>query len=103
MLQQLETHGLVLNKEKCVFSAAQGDYLGHAVDASGVRLLPARVAAISDFSPPFDTGRAPAFPRDGELLPPFPSTSSFYSQATNRCNMWSPEPQHAGTVVPAAG
>ena len=51
MLQQLEAHGLVLNKEKCVFSAAQVDYLGHMVDASGLRPLPAHVAAISEFLP----------------------------------------------------
>ena len=52
MLQQLEAHGLVLNKEKCVFSVAQVDYLGHVVDARGVRPLPACVAAIFDFPPP---------------------------------------------------
>ena len=103
MLQQLEAHGLVLNNEKCVSSAAQVDYLGHVVDASWVRPLSAPGAAISDFFPPFNTGRAPVFPRHGELLLPFPSASSFYSQATNRCNTWSREPQHAGPVVPAAG
>ena len=51
VLQQLEAHGLVLNKEKCVFSAAQVDYLGHMVDASSLRPLPAHVAAISEFLP----------------------------------------------------
>ena len=51
VLQQLEAHGLILNKEKCVFSAAQVDYLGHMVDASGLRPLPAHVAAISEFLP----------------------------------------------------
>ena len=56
VLQHLEEHGLVLNKEKCTFSASQVDYLGHVVDATGVRPLPARVAAISDF-PPLSTKR----------------------------------------------
>ena len=51
VLQQLEAHGLVLNKEKCVFSAAQVDYLGHMVDASSLRPLPAHVAAVSEFLP----------------------------------------------------
>ena len=36
VLQCLEEHGLVLNKEKCTFSTSQVDYLGHVVDATGV-------------------------------------------------------------------
>ena len=54
VLQRLEEHGLVLNKEKCIFSASQVDYLGHMVDATGVRLL--LTPAISDFPPPSSKG-----------------------------------------------
>ena len=61
MLQQLEAHGLVLNNEKCVSSAAQVDYLGHVVDASWVLPLTAPGAAISDFFPPSTRGELQCF------------------------------------------
>ena len=52
VLQHLKSSGLVLNQEKCVFTASQVEYLGHLVDASGIRPLPARVAAIAQFPSP---------------------------------------------------
>ena len=61
MLQQQEAHGLVLNNEKFVSSAAQVDYLGHVVDASWVRPLTAPGAAISDFFPPSTRGELQCF------------------------------------------
>jgi len=48
----LQTHGLVLNEEKCVFGVASVEYLGHVVSATGVSPLPARVAAIESFPQP---------------------------------------------------
>ena len=61
VLQRLEEHGLVLNKEKCTLSVSQADYLGHVVDATGWRLLPARVLAISDFPLPSTKGELQRF------------------------------------------
>ena len=52
---------VVLNKEKCTFSASQVDYLGHVVDATGVRPLLACVSAISDFLPPSSKGELHRF------------------------------------------
>ena len=61
VLQCLEEHGLVLNKEKCTFSASQVDYLGYVVDATDVQPIPARLAAISDFPPPSTKGELQRF------------------------------------------
>jgi hypothetical protein len=52
IFQRLREHGLVINAEKCVFGASTIDFLGHRVDASGVRPLPAYVEAVVDFPPP---------------------------------------------------
>ena len=56
VLQRLADHGLVLNKEKCVFCASSVEYLGHVVTAEGIKPLGARVAAIQDFPPPTTRG-----------------------------------------------
>ena len=61
VLQRLEEHGLVLNKEKCVFGASSVDYLGHVVSAEGIQPLQARVAAIQDFPPPTTRGELQRF------------------------------------------
>ena len=61
VLQCLEEHGLVLNKEKCTFRASQVDYLGYVVDATDVQPIPARLAAISDFPPPSTKGELQRF------------------------------------------
>jgi hypothetical protein len=61
VLERLAKHGLVLNREKCVFSAASVEYLGHEVSAKGIRPLPARVAAIKEFPPPTTRGELQRF------------------------------------------
>ena len=52
VLDRLKKHGLVINREKCVFSARQVEYLGHLVTEEGLQPLPARVEAIAAFPPP---------------------------------------------------
>lgn len=49
---RLSEHGLVINPAKCVFGAASLEFLGHLVDAKGIRPTPARVAAILDLPTP---------------------------------------------------
>jgi len=51
-LERLQQHGLVLNGKKCVLGATRVEYLSHLVTASGIRPLPAHVAAIIDFPKP---------------------------------------------------
>ena len=43
VLQHLKEFGLVLNHKKCDFNASQVKFLGHMVDATGIRPLPACV------------------------------------------------------------
>ena len=68
-------HGLVLNKEKCVFSSSQVDHLGHVVDAMQCmvcgRCRQVGWPSHSSHHPP-QRARAWEFPGDGELLSPFP-------------------------------
>ena len=55
-LQRLQRAGLVLNREKCVISAASVDYLGYNISAEGLRPLQACVAAIKSFPEPTTRG-----------------------------------------------
>lgn len=48
----MENVGLKLNMEKCVFRKAEVNFLGHIVDAQGVRADPEKVRAMSDLQEP---------------------------------------------------
>ena len=52
MIEVLEKHGLVINREKCQFRKSQVEFLGHLVDKSGVRPLPAKVEALTKYLRP---------------------------------------------------
>ena len=43
VMEVLEKHGLVINGEKYQFHKSQVEFLGHLVDKSGIRPLPAKV------------------------------------------------------------
>ena len=61
VLQRLKKFGLVLNHEKCVFNASQVEFLGHMVDATGIRPLPAHVLVINSFPQPTTKGELQCF------------------------------------------
>jgi hypothetical protein len=46
LFQRLQTAGLVINQEKCVFGVTEVDFLGHHVTAAGVSPIASRVATI---------------------------------------------------------
>jgi hypothetical protein len=46
LFQRLQTAGLVINQEKCVFGVTEVEFLGHHVTAAGVSPIASRVAAI---------------------------------------------------------
>jgi len=46
VLRRLQTAGLVVNRDKCLFGVESLDFLGHKVTASGITPLPQRVAAL---------------------------------------------------------
>jgi hypothetical protein len=56
VFQQLEEHGIVINVPKSHFGVQELVFLGHHVDATGIRPLEEKVQAIREFSLP-DTQR----------------------------------------------
>lgn len=57
VLERMEIVGLKLNKDKCVFRKAESSFLGHVVDAQGVRADLGKVRAISDLQKPNNVNR----------------------------------------------
>ena len=52
VLQRLSDHGIVINPAKSVLGVDQLDFLGHQVDADGIKPLDEKVQAIRDFPKP---------------------------------------------------
>ena len=52
LFQRLELHHLAINPAKCEFNRSEIAFLGHLVNAEGIRPLPERVRAISELSKP---------------------------------------------------
>ena len=48
----LEENGLVVNRKKCILGVSSIEFLGHFVDANGIRPLPEKVEAINKVAPP---------------------------------------------------
>ena len=49
LIERLRQHRLNINKEKCQLFKPQVEFLGHLVDQSGIRPLPAKVQAITKY------------------------------------------------------
>ena len=52
ILDRLQSAGLVLRHDKCVFGMKEVDFLGHRISSKGVRPLPSKVSAVQDFPVP---------------------------------------------------
>ena len=52
VLERLQDHGILINAAKSTFGVPALDFLGHHVDATGIRPLAVRVQAIRDFPLP---------------------------------------------------
>ncbi|XP_037919513.1 uncharacterized protein K02A2.6-like [Hermetia illucens] len=52
VFERLEKFGIVINLSKCVFGAQQIEFLGHLIDANGIRPIPSRVEAICNLKRP---------------------------------------------------
>jgi len=52
VLERLEKHGLIINIAKSLFGVPELDFLGHHVDATGIRPLEKKVQAIRNFPLP---------------------------------------------------
>ena len=51
-LEWIEKAGVTLNKDKCEFQKRQVKFLGHLIDAEGIRPDPEKTAALQDLAPP---------------------------------------------------
>ena len=49
LLSRFRENNVTLNKEKCKFSVAKVDFIGHEVDKDGLKPLSSRVSAILDY------------------------------------------------------
>ena len=52
LFKLLDSHGISINKRKCVFGQPQVKYLGHLVGADGISPLPSRVTDLQEFPAP---------------------------------------------------
>ena len=75
MMEALEKHGLVINGEKCQFHKSQVEFLGHLASKSDIRLLPAKVEAITKYQVRQAHYVLPAaqLPGDDQLIQEVPS------------------------------
>lgn len=67
-LRRAQAHGMRMKKSKCRFMRDSVEYLGHKVDAEGIRATPEKIAAIVNAPLPQCTA-AEILPRTLELLP----------------------------------
>ena len=61
VLKQLQTAGLRLRKDKCVFMAPSVTYLGHRIDAQGLHPLPDKVRAIQEAPRPRNVSKLKSY------------------------------------------
>ncbi|CAH8567903.1 unnamed protein product [Schistosoma mattheei] len=52
VFERLQKHGITVNVQKCQFGTDSLDFLGHTIDAQGIRPLRTKVAAILDYPEP---------------------------------------------------
>jgi RNase H-like domain found in reverse transcriptase len=61
VLQHLQSNGLVIYRDTCVFSQSSIEFLGHQISAAGISPLPSRVTAIQSFPRPSAVRELQAF------------------------------------------
>lgn len=52
VLERLQKEGVTLNKDKCIISVKELDFLRHHISENGISVLPERVSAITNFPTP---------------------------------------------------
>ena len=60
-LTRIRDAGVTLNQEKCEFFRNEINFLGHVIDAAGIRADPAKTLAIANLRPPEDTSELRRF------------------------------------------
>ena len=106
-LSRIQSAGLTLNKEKCLFSKRKITFLGHVVDSSGVSPDPEKTAAIKDMPPPeniFDLRRFMGMVTQlGKFTPNLTELSQplrkLLTCSTKRCWCWGPDQVESFTYI----
>ena len=55
VFERFASHGITINLDKCVFGSNIIEFLGHVIDATGIRPLPDKIAALKDYPLPQST------------------------------------------------
>ena len=61
LFARLRQYGVVINLSKCLFGVSELSFLGHHVDAQGIRPLPEKVEAVRNFPQPTSYNRLRSF------------------------------------------
>lgn len=77
LFRRLESYGLIVSKEKCVFGVSELSFLGHKISASGIEPLPDRVQDIINYPPP----------QDVQSLQKLLGLINYYHRFIPRCSM----------------
>ncbi|KAL5506839.1 hypothetical protein EMCRGX_G008586 [Ephydatia muelleri] len=104
-LSRIQSAGLTLNKEKCLFSKRTITFLGHVIDSSGVSPDPEKIAAIKDMPPPKNISDLRRFMGMVTQLGKFTPNLAELSQplrellSTKRCWCWGPDQVESFTNI----
>ena len=104
-LSRIQSAGLTLNKEKCLFSKCTITFLGHVIDSSGVSPDPEKIAAIKDMPPPKNISDLRRFMGMVTQLGKFTPNLAELSQplrellSTKRCWCWGPDQVESFTNI----
>nr|XP_012151021.1 PREDICTED: uncharacterized protein K02A2.6-like [Megachile rotundata] len=52
VLERLQQFGISINTAKCIFGASSAQYLGYVIDKKGIRPVPEKIQAISEYPQP---------------------------------------------------
>ena len=61
VLERLERHNVVINKDKCAFFQTSLEFCGHRIDADGLHKTQAKMRAITEAPEPKDVSQLRAF------------------------------------------
>ena len=102
LFTRLRQYGVVINLSKCSFGVSELTFLGHHVDAQGIRPLPEKVQAVRDFPQPTSYKRLRSFlglinfyrrfvPNCADILAPLTNLLAKQGKGSRKPLVWSPE------------
>ena len=104
-LARIEKAGVTLNSEKCEFNKDRVKFLGHLIDADGIRADPEKTSAILKMEPPTNISELRRFMGMANLLGKFSPRLAELSQplsellSTNRAWVWGTDQDRAFSEV----